>query len=177
MACFCIGPFCVPWTAIWPLLIFFAKPLFKFFQTYFSGNKSESSNSGKASKANSNGECRSKQSDTKQGTCSCSASNLLDFSDDMDWNEVIDKNSFTLIKFTASWCKPCKRMEPAFLNISKLHPQVSFVSVDIDKFPNIAVDNGVTVIPHFQLYKGGKIIGKCVGESEQRLYELMKSCC
>jgi len=156
-------------------IVIFARPILKLFQSYFSNGK-DANVIGKESKESARRECKSTKENNEGSSCSCSTPNVFDFSNEMDWNDVVGKDTYTLVKFTAKWCKPCKRMEPTFLNLSTLHSQVSFVSVDVDLYPNIAVDSGATLIPHFQLYKGGKIVGKCVGESQEKLYDLMKNC-
>eukprot|EP01041_Mallomonas_annulata_P002041 gene2041-3969_t len=141
----CIGPVCIPVAAIWPLLLLFIKPLWTYIKKFFFVTPAEV-------KKETDG------LDEKPRT----AAAFLD--DESDWNNIIGSKELTIVRFTASWCKPCKRIEPYFYELSTQHSSVSFITIDIDKYSNLAVECGAIAIPLFQAYKQGKLLGKVTGE-------------
>ena len=53
-----------------------------------------------------------------------------------------------VIDFNATWCGPCKRFAPTFEAASETYKdKAQFVSVDIDKNPELAAQFGVESIP------------------------------
>ena len=54
------------------------------------------------------------------------------------------------VNITATWCAPCVRFHPKFLNLSASFPDVAFVSVDIDTLDDDALDElAVETVPCF----------------------------
>ena len=49
-----------------------------------------------------------------------------------------------VIRFTASWCQPCKIMKTM---LDEIKPTIPFEVVDIDINPEVAVDYGIRSIP------------------------------
>ncbi len=62
-----------------------------------------------------------------------------------------DEPVFTL--FTATWCAPCKRILPTFVDLSGRFSG-RFLKIDIDELSDVALDSGVTAVPTFHVYKG-----------------------
>lgn len=62
-----------------------------------------------------------------------------------------------IVKFTADWCGPCKRMAPTYEKLAETYGQkIQFLEVDIDKSPMLATN--VQAIPLFLFYLNGDII-------------------
>ncbi|KAF9623832.1 hypothetical protein IFM89_005417 [Coptis chinensis] len=70
-----------------------------------------------------------------------------------DWNKHLDniKGSCQLmvIDFTASWCGPCKAIEPAFMELAAKFTDVIFVKIDVDELMSVAGEFGVEAMPTF----------------------------
>lgn len=49
-----------------------------------------------------------------------------------------------VIRFTASWCQPCKTMKNM---LDEIKPSIPFEVVDIDVNPELAADYGIRSIP------------------------------
>lgn len=49
-----------------------------------------------------------------------------------------------VIRFTASWCQPCKIMTTM---LEEIKPSLPFEVVDIDVHPEIAMDFGIRSVP------------------------------
>ena len=69
-----------------------------------------------------------------------------------------------LLDHWASWCGPCKVMEPVIEELEKeLAGKVEVVKINVDEKPEEAAKNGVMGIPTFIILRGGKEIGRKVG--------------
>mmetsp|Transcript_8200 Transcript_8200/g.11631 ORF Transcript_8200/g.11631 Transcript_8200/m.11631 type:complete len:95 (-) Transcript_8200:257-541(-) len=79
-----------------------------------------------------------------------------------------------LVKFTASWCKPCKRIAPKFEALSKEHKNsLIFLEVDFDSNQKLAKHLGAGLLPTFQLYRRLKKVSDFVGPYEDQLQEMI----
>ena len=43
-----------------------------------------------------------------------------------------------VLKFTAEWCAPCKRLNPILQKLSEETPEVTFYEVDVDEMPTLS---------------------------------------
>ena len=68
----------------------------------------------------------------------------------------IIKTEPCVVKFTATWCGPCKRMAPAFAKAAyENHETANFIEIDIDSAGKITNYENVQSIPLFLFYKDG----------------------
>nr|CAI5866702.1 unnamed protein product [Callosobruchus analis] len=62
------------------------------------------------------------------------------------------------VKFGASWCGACKKLEPMYAEAAKKYPDIRFIEIDVDKLPDLASDIGVSSIPATFLLRNGQIV-------------------
>ncbi|KZV18707.1 hypothetical protein F511_40241 [Dorcoceras hygrometricum] len=74
-----------------------------------------------------------------------------------------------VVNFTASWCAPCRFIEPAINEIAAKYTDVDFIKIDVDELFDVAQDYGVQAMPTFLLIKRGKIVDKVVGAKKDDL--------
>ncbi len=79
-----------------------------------------------------------------------------------DYNEVIAEG-VVVVDFFATWCGPCKMLAPEFDELANEMTDVTFVTVDIDKYRDLAISNKVVSVPTLVLYKDGEEIGRRSG--------------
>ncbi|MEU4802098.1 thioredoxin family protein [Actinosynnema sp. NPDC023587] len=68
-----------------------------------------------------------------------------------------------LVEFTASWCPPCRMIEPVLAELDRELDAVDFAKIDTDDNPRTARDLGVLGMPTLQLYRDGELVAQLVG--------------
>lgn len=70
-----------------------------------------------------------------------------------------------LVKYGADWCGPCRAMVPVLRKFAlERAGKINVLDVDTDK----VACRGVTSIPAFRLYAGGKVIARTAGGMSPR---------
>ena len=78
--------------------------------------------------------------------------------------EVLKSDIPVLVDFSATWCGPCRRMEPMVEKAAIDYAgKVKIVTVDVDACTDIARKYGIMSVPTFMMFKGGEIISKTPG--------------
>lgn len=92
-----------------------------------------------------------------------------------DYNSAIKEKC--VIKFTASWCGPCKRISPLYKKLSEEHTSVKFYEVDIDEGAEISDTLGIKSVPTFLFFVSGEQRKSLTvtGGKEKELTESVKS--
>ncbi|EXB30121.1 Thioredoxin H2-2 [Morus notabilis] len=75
----------------------------------------------------------------------------------------------TVIDFSATWCGPCKFMEPIYNDMAARFSDVDFVKIDVDELSDVAQEFGVQAMPTFVLTKKGKEVDRVVGAKKDEL--------
>lgn len=83
-------------------------------------------------------------------------------------------DKLTVLKFSASWCGPCRAYKPQWEGIVKANenPNIEYVSVDVDSQELVAQLHDIRAIPAFVFLKGGKEVYRQVGVPSTKLNEL-----
>ena len=187
MAMICICGICIPYSSLIPILVVLFKPIWDYISKYMGWDKKQK-NSGDTPN----------QCATKTDSC-CSASNpeynskgdeggdkisdnsskyfadtnSIYLQDEMNWTDIIQSESYTVCKFTATWCKPCKRMQPVFEELASTYKNIRFVTIDVDEHAELFESLGIVGIPHVNIYKAGVVIDYIKGENADGLKALL----
>ena len=70
-----------------------------------------------------------------------------------------------VIKFSATWCGPCKAMAPQFKKFQEAHQSdgIEIVDVDVDSNYELASEYGVRSIPYTVFVRGGEVVDRISG--------------
>jgi len=80
-----------------------------------------------------------------------------------------------LLHFTATWCQPCKQMEPLLENFVSKNLDIAYNKIDVSDEFDDAVEYGVRGIPTFIAVVDGKEISRHTGiATEEKLLNLFK---
>ena len=86
-------------------------------------------------------------------------------------------NKPVIVRFTASWCGPCKKIEPFITSLAEKHKAIStFVSVDVDVHADLMEEFSVVGIPTLIAIKSGAVVDKYRGSSESDVLKLVDGC-
>ncbi|XP_010422468.1 PREDICTED: thioredoxin H2-like [Camelina sativa] len=100
-------------------------------------------------------------------------SRLIKFSSSARWqlhyNEIKESNKLLVVDFSASWCGPCRMIEPTIHAMAEKFTDVDFVKLDVDELPDVAKEFNVTAMPTFVLVKRGKEIERIIGAKKEEL--------
>jgi thioredoxin 1 len=80
------------------------------------------------------------------------------------WNE----SQALVCDFSATWCGPCKALEPILAKLEKEHPDIVFAKVDIEKHAELSDEHKVQAVPIMFFVRKGKVLRKIVGVESYR---------
>ena len=82
----------------------------------------------------------------------------------MQFDQLIQSNTPTLIDFHATWCGPCKALAPILQETKHaLGEQVQIIKIDVDKNQGLAQTLGVQGVPTLMLYRNGELLWRQSG--------------
>ncbi|SDC99049.1 thioredoxin [Algoriphagus faecimaris] len=77
-----------------------------------------------------------------------------------NFKELLSKSQELLfVDFYADWCGPCQTMNPVVEEvIDSYEGKIKLLKIDVEKHPQLAQQFAVRSIPHYALFKRGKIL-------------------
>lgn len=85
--------------------------------------------------------------------------------------EELIKENVVLVDFYATWCGPCKMLEPVLENVSK-KVDINIIKVDTDENDELPGNYGIRTLPTMIIFKEGKEVEKIRGFVEEK--EILK---
>ncbi len=85
------------------------------------------------------------------------------------------QDGLTLVDFWAEWCAPCLALAPVMDELADEYSEkLTVAKVDIDANPNIPAKFGIRGIPTVILFKDGQQLDMFVGNSPQKIREMVE---
>ncbi len=82
--------------------------------------------------------------------------------------DVLESKKVTLIDIWASWCAPCRSMEPVLESLQDdVKDWADIVKLDASAEMNLVQELGVNSLPTFLVYKNGQLIDSTVGATSK----------
>jgi thioredoxin 1 len=79
-------------------------------------------------------------------------------------DEVLKATLPVLVDFSATWCGPCKMLDPLVKQLAQeWDGKVKLVKLDVEDNPQLAMDYQVMSVPTLILFKGGKPVERLTG--------------
>lgn len=78
--------------------------------------------------------------------------------------EVVQAGGAVLVDFSATWCAPCKKLEPVVDEIAGDYDgRLKVVKVDVDKAPGVAAKFAVMSVPTLLFFRDGQVMDQVTG--------------
>src|SRR5690606_22806503 len=95
------------------------------------------------------------------------------FTDSNFKTEVIESEKPVLVDFSATWCGPCKQLNPIIEELAQEYSgRVKVGKVDIDDNQETAMNFGITSVTTVILFKSGKAVDTIVGRYSNAVYKM-----
>ncbi len=89
---------------------------------------------------------------------------ILELSDAIFDDEVINSDVPVLVDFWAPWCGPCRAVAPIVEEISSAYEgQIKVGKVNVDENPSTTMKFGIRSIPTLLVFKGGEAVEQIIG--------------
>ncbi len=89
---------------------------------------------------------------------------MLEITDTNLQAEILDADKLAIIDFGASWCQPCKKLEPIMEELSGEFDGKAIVAhCDVAQAPETAKRYGVMSVPTVVFFKSGNDVDRFVG--------------
>ncbi len=80
-----------------------------------------------------------------------------------DFEALLNTEKIVLVDFYATWCGPCKKMEPYLAEIKKENANVNVIRIDADENAMLAAELKVNALPTIFIYKNQQLTWHHVG--------------
>ena len=89
--------------------------------------------------------------------------------------EYLKKHSIVIVKFTASWCGPCKRINPLVTKLfNNMSNNITMVVVDIDKGRDISSAMKIKSVPTMYNFINGAPMDSVIGSKSENIIAFFK---
>ncbi len=86
----------------------------------------------------------------------------------------IPSSGKVVIDFFATWCGPCKRIAPVYVELSQKFPSITFLKCDVDEAEQVSGLYKVESLPTFVFLNNGKEVKRIEGANLNQLLEDLK---
>ena len=91
-----------------------------------------------------------------------------------EFTSHIRNNDMLVFDFHASWCPPCKAIDPIFRKLAVENPTVVFAKIDVDLSPEISKFAKIKCMPTYLFYRDEELVNTLEGADEEELKRLVK---
>ncbi|HCW44453.1 MAG: thioredoxin [Planctomycetia bacterium] len=100
------------------------------------------------------------------------AENLINI-DDNNFEAEIGSGGLAMLDFYATWCGPCKTLEPIVHQLAEEYSAkgVKIGKVDIEQAEGLAVKYGIQGVPTLLFFKDGEVVNQMTGAHPKPVLE------
>jgi thioredoxin 1 len=177
MAICCIGGVCIPETAVFPILFIILKWLYEKIDSWgvlpVSIQKWLIGNRGKQGTSNMINQCD--RGVSRAPAPSQSSKDVCVIGSTKEFESLVERNETISIKFTATWCKPCRAIKEVYHELASTYA-AHFLEIDVDELDDIAMRYNVKLLPTFLILHGVQANPEVLtGSSEETIRSFYES--
>ena len=101
---------------------------------------------------------------------------VTNITDEEQWASILSSSTTRpiVVKMTASWCAPCKRIDPSYVLLARKHAQdMKCYRIDVDDLDVVSESLEVDLMPSFLLFKDGTEIQRVKGANVRALEDMV----
>ena len=88
---------------------------------------------------------------------------------------LLTTHRHVVLKFTASWCKPCQNLCPILDDLqARARESCAFAAADVDTAPVLVDQFGVSQIPHVIVFECGVQLYSLTAPTKEQLEDIMQ---
>ena len=103
--------------------------------------------------------------------------NVCYIENENDFQEIVkkskDENVNIIVKFSASWCGPFKKIKSLYEKYASMYTKSIFLYVDTDKVPEISSYYKISSLPTFSIIRKGEYKEILRGANPQQLTNIL----
>lgn len=102
---------------------------------------------------------------------------MIEITDSNLQTEILDADKLAILDFSATWCQPCKKLEPILKELATEYEGKAVIGhCDVAKAPETAKRFGVMAVPTVIFFKGGDEVDRFVGlQSREQITQKMNT--
>lgn len=77
--------------------------------------------------------------------------------------QMISEEDYVILDLVSNWCNPCKVLSPILEKMSLDMTDISFVKMDVEENPDIAIEYNIKSVPTLLFFKNGEHVLTHVG--------------
>lgn len=97
----------------------------------------------------------------------------IEIKTDQEFVDYLANDDLKIVKFSASWCIPCKLSEPFFNEYASMYTDMKFYKVDVDDIE--CEDLNINALPTFIIFYKSKEFDRKVGTNKNDLKEFIEN--
>jgi thioredoxin 1 len=100
---------------------------------------------------------------------------IVDILNFQQFEELLGQNKYVIVKFSAEWCGPCKRIHPLYESKCEEYSNVCFTHVDVDhdEVKEICEKYSIKGMPTFILFENDVEIYRFSGAKNEELNKML----
>ncbi len=96
---------------------------------------------------------------------------ILDITDKIEFNKILESNELVIVDFWATWCGPCRMLGSVIGEYSNDKPDAILVKVNVDEANELASEYDIQSLPTIMIFKNGEGVASKVGFMSKSAFE------